>query len=140
MSADADMSVPACYAATTVVGAAVGAVGGAGALSVPGMLLGAIVGAGFGRVLCGTREDPGIISRALAPYVNPRLDQFDISKADSFLETLGVDEPSARKTLAQLALRMHREHGLDDSGPLPTPAQYRAGISMLLANLDKRSA
>lgn len=117
---NADISVPVCYAATTIVGAAVGAVGGAGAMSVSGMVLGAVVGAGFGRVLCGTRENPGILSRALAPYVNPPLDQFDVSKAENFIESLGVTDPLARKRVVQLAVRAHRDYGLDDSGSLPT--------------------
>jgi hypothetical protein len=133
-STDHDMSVPACKYSTAVLSTAVGAVSGLGAFSVQGAVLGAIAGAGLGRVLCGTKENPGILSRILAPYVNPKWEAFDVSKADDFVERLGVEDPAARKTLVQAALRAHREGRFTGSEPLPTPPEYQAGVKLLLSH------
>ncbi len=78
---DANSTVPDRFAETTVVGGFVGSFG-----DVP--VRGAIVGGGYGRVSCGTKESPGLLSRSMAACLNPALDQVDGSKANDFFERI----------------------------------------------------
>lgn len=122
-----DMAVPLCYGATTLLGAATVGVGTFGT----GAIWGAIAGAALGRVVCGTPSNPGILGRAFQQKLSS---QWDVSRADEMLESLGVSDPSQRLKLIQASAHYYRETGWDDAAPLPTTQQVKSGLARLLGN------
>ena len=122
-----DFAIPLCYGAATILGAATFAVGTAGT----GVIWGAIAGAALGRLVCGTASNPGILGKAFQHMLSP---QWDVSRADEFLESMGVADPAERTRLMQASVHFYRENGWDDSAPIPTTQQFRSELNRLLGS------